>query len=254
MYRFANEILQPLPLGFMAASLVWLAAWVRRKDQRRLLGWLFVPWLLVWISCTPAAAYLAVRTLERPYPATLERPQATKAIVILAAGGAYPGLGDERITLDDDTLERCWGGAELFRGGPPCLVLASGGKIPDNPQRESLAAAMKRYLIALGVDEEFIVCEERSVDTYENAVESAKLLRERGIDDAVLVTDATHLWRAVRCFERQGLGVTPVGVYYRGTLQWRVASFLPQASAVRTMQVVWHEYLGMAWYWVRGRV
>src|SRR5262249_37927778 len=51
--------------------------------------------------------------------------------------------------------------------------------------------------------------------TYENAVESARLLNDRDMPRVVLVTDAAHLRRAVACFRKQGLDVIPCGSHYR---------------------------------------
>jgi uncharacterized SAM-binding protein YcdF (DUF218 family) len=114
---------------------------------------------------------------------------------------------------------------------------------------------MGEFLTQLGVDEEDIVTEATSADTYENARNTSRLLRERGIKRVVLVTDATHLWRAQKCFEEFSIEVVPAGVHYRAqTFEWRLAWFLPQAYDALDFQAVWHEYLGMAWYKLRGRL
>jgi uncharacterized SAM-binding protein YcdF (DUF218 family) len=89
--------------------------------------------------------------------------------------------------------------------------------------------------------------------THENAVESARLLRERGIRKVLLITDATHLWRAERCFLAQGIEVVPCGAYYRTIdFEWSEWKFLPNARAARNTSRVLHEWLGLIWYRLRG--
>lgn len=97
--------------------------------------------------------------------------------------------------------------------------------------------------------------ETQSRTTYENAVESKRLLEQRGIGKVVLVTEAIHLPRGVGCFRRQGFEVVPAACQYRATrFELAPSRFLPNANAALNFQEVWHEWLGLAWYWLRGRI
>ena len=79
-------------------------------------------------------------------------------------------------------------GVRLYRdGAAPLLVLSGGG---------GEAEAMRRLALAAGVPEPAVICEGRSRNTVENAVECARLLRQRGIGRIVLVSHRTHLPRA----------------------------------------------------------
>ena len=68
---------------------------------------------------------------------------------------------------------------------------------------------MRDFLIEQGIEDSCLIVESQSENTYENAVESGKLLRTRGVRHVVLITDADHMFRASRCFRKQGLEVTP---------------------------------------------
>jgi hypothetical protein len=60
----------------------------------------------------------------------------------------------------------------------------------------------------------------------------------------------------VACFAHQGVNsVTPCGCRYRanGTSD-TVFDFLPNVYAAEGIQDAWHEWLGSAWYWIRGRM
>ena len=157
--------------------------------------------------------------------------------------------------LGEESLYRCLHAARLYHRGEPCPVLVSGGKVdPDRPG-PTLADLMRDFLLRLGVAEEDLIVEGRSRTTYENAVESAALLREHGIEKIQLVADAVDLLRAALCFRKQGLDVLASGCNYRATgWRWRLFGFLPSPGAAKAVERVTHEWLGVAWYWLRGRI
>jgi len=114
---------------------------------------------------------------------------------------------------------------------------------------------MADFLLRQGVKESDLVLEESSRTTYENAVESTKLLKERGLRNAVLVTDAVDMFRAVRCFRGQGMELLPSPCHYRAArFETSFRQFVPNPGAVRSCHRVWHEWLGTLWYWVHGRL
>ena len=52
-----------------------------------------------------------------------------------------------------------------------------------------------------------------------------------------------------------GILVVPAGCRYRATeFFWTVFNFLPSAGAANSNQEVIHEWMGLAWYWLKGRI
>ena len=82
---------------------------------------------------------------------------------------------------------------------------------------------------------------------------SSKLLKDRGIKQVVLVTDAASLLRAERCFQRQGVEVISSGCRYRALngFPFSLTSFVPSIEAAEDLSEAWHEGLGLVWYWFR---
>ena len=114
---------------------------------------------------------------------------------------------------------------------------------------------MRDFLVTQGVNESYIVLEERTQNTYENALESSSLLKECGIHRIIFVTDASHMRRASTCFRKQRLEVTPAPGGRIGSdhhLDW-VDAF-PDANSATQMETAWHEWIGLACYRVLGRV
>jgi len=124
-----------------------------------------------------------------------------KAIVMLGArvlpsGQATPAL-----------QYRAHKAAELYLQGRAPLIIFSGGSINGLPSEATVA---RELAVAAGVPPEACVLEEQSRTTHENAVFTAPLLKSRGIDEALLVTDAFHLYRAQAQFRRLGISTLPV--------------------------------------------
>ena len=92
---------------------------------------------------------------------------------------------------------------ETLSDHPNAVVVASGGQ--GSGEDISEAEAMRRYLLERGVSDERIILEDRSVDTRGNIAYSAELLKERGIDRVVIVTNEFHQYRADIYARRNGL-------------------------------------------------
>ena len=68
--------------------------------------------------------------------------------------------------------------------------------------------------MSLGVPENKILTETRSINTSQNARFSAEILRENGLSHPILVTSAFHMKRSVLNFAKQGVGVEPFPTDY----------------------------------------
>jgi uncharacterized SAM-binding protein YcdF (DUF218 family) len=114
---------------------------------------------------------------------------------------------------------------------------------------------MRDFLVQLEVPAADILVEDRSRTTWENAVEAHKVLKPLGIHKILLVTDAAHLCRAERCFRNQGMEVVPWGCRYRATVfRLELSQFLPSPDGGDGLRDATHEWLGLAWYGLRGRL
>jgi uncharacterized SAM-binding protein YcdF (DUF218 family) len=256
LYRLTAEIASPFFLltVWLAAALVYLA-WKGAEPRRRLL-WAVVPASLLALFSMPAISYLALGTLEWSYPPRSPRADAGQAIVVLSGGILPPDEWRQEAQLSADTLYRCLHALRLYRQSPACPVVVSGGRVfPDEPG-PTLAATMRAFLVEIGIPQEDIWTEELSRSTYENAVECGKILRARGIQDIVLVTQAVHMPRADRCFRRQGLNVTPAPCHHRATVDFptRLSDYKPTPRGAREFEEAFHEWIGLAWYWIHGRI
>jgi len=243
------ELLILPPASGLIAIVLGLLFWGRRLGK----GLVFAGIAWLYVAATPLFAGWLLAGLERGYPVAPPLPEAAGAIVVLA-GGRHPDApeyGGE--TVSPHSLERLRYGARLHRDtGLPLLV--SGGRVRgDEPAAEAdlLADVLEGEL---GVAVRWRETESRN--TCENALFSAHLLAEAGIEHALLVSHALHMPRAVWCFQRTELAVTPFPTLPMGDLSRHrgITVVLPQPRALWLTGQALHEYLGLVWYRVKWEV
>lgn len=248
VYSTIVRLLDPFLLLMLAQGIALLCLAVRARSNRRLTGWCLASYAALWLFCTPAVAHWSAAILERGFPPLTQRPADAAAIVVLAGGVIPPAPPEYRQQLGERSIRRCLRAAELYHQGPPCLVLAAGGKVDPSEPGEAEAIPMREMLQQLGVPDSNLAVESRSLDTFENAAHVGRILSQRGIRRVVLVTDATHLRRATDLFRRQGLDVIPAASHYQSAnFRWNVFALLPDISAAGINTAVFRELLGTLW-------
>jgi len=255
MYSFLVSLLRPyfLLLVLIGVALWWLTRRAKPGRARAMLLW--SPYLLLVAVSSPLTAYYVVGSLEWQYPVLWKRPADAQAIVVLGASYLQSNRFRDEPELDRIGRVRVEAAARYFHDGEPIPVLTSGGVLVPEMADYPIANLMRDLLFRLGVPPGNIWTETRSKTTYENAVECAAILREKGIRRIVLVTDATHLPRAVACFRAQGLDVIPSGCYHIASgweLSWD--NLQPNVDCLDAVDKAAHEWIGSLWYRLCGRL
>jgi uncharacterized SAM-binding protein YcdF (DUF218 family) len=255
LYNLVVSLLRPYTLLFLLTGLAVANLWRRRRESRGRLLLAVVPFGLLTMISLPLVSYVALGTLEWRYPPPGRRPTEAEAIVVLSGSVRARGAVRHRDALGSDSLDRCLEAAEVYLQGPPLPLLATGGKVDPSEPGPPCAQLMADFLRGKGVRDADLIVEDRSRSTYENAVESRKLLDKRRIRKVILVTEATHMRRSEHCFRKQGIEVIPWACNHRATpLTPSLSLILPSPGAAKACTDVAHEWLGLAWYWLRGRI
>lgn len=224
-----------------------VAAITGALTRSRALLWTGLAGLLLLSIPLAASALTAPLAWDLPTrPGADDPPQ---AIVILAGNaGRVRDQAGEHDDIGWLTLERERAGAGLARRtGLPVLV--SGGAV--RPGATSYAALMAASLQAdFGVPVRWQ--EARSDDTWENAAESAAILRRSGIGRVYVVTHAWHMRRALIAFRAAGLQAVAAPVPEALSPDGGVEGFIPRVSAWGQSYFAIHEWIGCAWYGVRA--
>ena len=227
LFRALAKALILPPAAPLLVALIGLALIGRWPRFGRTLATLGV--LALTLLSLPAIASLLIRLVDETPPLDPARAASAQAIVILGGGvrrGAPEYGGD---TLARLTLERVRYGARLARV-VKLPVLVSGGR--PVKAHETEARLMKEAL-----ENEFGVTvrwtEDRSLNTHENAVMSAAILRPADVRRVVLVAHSFDMPRASAEFAAAGLETiaAPTGILspYSGA----VSDYVPNAQALQ---------------------
>jgi uncharacterized SAM-binding protein YcdF (DUF218 family) len=238
------------PLVSLVLLMLTIGVWRCWKSVRPRKPYLILSGILsLFLFSWPPAAWLLAHPLEGEY-ARRAFPTDEAAAIVVLSGNVKPPLPERPAPIADyDTYERCFYAAWLYKNWRQLPVLACGGA--GHQGAEAFAVTMLRLLEGEGVPESKIWIEVKSRSTLENAEYAAELLRARGISRVVLVTEAIHMPRAERCFRKQGIYVIPAPCcFFHLRLDWQ--HFLPGWRAIESNEQVLHEFVGLAWYRLRG--
>ncbi len=263
MFYGVSKILPLLiyPTG-LACSLLMLALWLRKpKSARRLvLGAL----LAIALGGNRLVSMTLVRALEWRHPSLSERALPSADAIVVLGGGTRQRLDPRPWHEVGEAGDRVIYAARLYRAGAAPVVVVSGGQgTLDNPGTVPEANAMQDMLVDLGVPESAIYVEGLSRNTYENGVESARLLQANGWRRVLLVTSALHMPRAYAVFARHDLEITPAPTDYLLTYSdWdfytqpdvmiMLMNVLPKAEYMEITEKAMKELIGIAVYRLQG--
>lgn len=221
---------------------------LRKKHRRSGTGILSIAALLWVVSISPFAD-LMMSGLESGL-AIPDQPQGD--VIIVMGGGFYDGSPDlsGKGAPGPDTMQRMVTGARLQRrlGGP--IIISSGNVFKTSGSTANVA---KRFLIDLGIPSQAVILENRSRDTYENALYCKAICDQEGFARPVLVTSGYHIKRALLSFQKVGLDPLPfpcaLTTWPNKKNGWH--SYLPTAGALKTTSAALHEWIGLIYYQMR---
>lgn len=225
-----------LSLALLLCGVVALL--LRWRTLAKVLVLLAFAWSVLW-SIPQFSDWLRA-SLARQYPHVEETDLPRAEAIVVLGGGRYSWLHRDDVDLDDLDNSRIAAGTRAWLAGRAPVVILSGGGGNGYSEAEVMATAITR----LGVPASALLLEKRSHSTRDNAVFTARLARQHGIERVLLVTSAVHMPRAAFWFRETGLDVVPVPVPERkGRSDWR--RWLPSRSALWRSGRAWKEYAGL---------
>jgi uncharacterized SAM-binding protein YcdF (DUF218 family) len=177
-----------------------------------------------------AAGFATVRIWQQG--ATDER-RPVDAIVVLGAA-QYDGRPSP---VFEARLEHA---VALWRDGVAPWFVVTGGKLAGD--RTTEASVAREYAIANGVPENAIFGEDEAHNTLDSLAAVAGRMQERGLETAVIVSDPTHMLRALRIAGDLGLEA-----WGSPTTTSPIA-----ADPIRTARATLHELGALGLYFLSG--
>ena len=262
MFVFLSKLLPVLiyPLGL--SCLLLIAVLFLRKRNRLRTALLIGIVLILWLSGNRWVSLSLARSLEWRYLPQGELPQAD--VIVVLGGSTEPALSPRSQVEVNSAADRILYAATLYHEGKAPVILLSGGSIDWQPDSTgSPAEEMVELMKMLGVPQDTLWLETKSLNTYDNALYSREILDDHGIKRVLLVTSAMHMPRSVALFEKQGIEVIPAPAdftvtedgwnnLFSGSIETNIISIFPNASSLSLTTNVLKEYFGMAVYKIRG--
>ncbi|NCC96521.1 MAG: YdcF family protein [Synergistales bacterium] len=247
IYKIMGALGTPLGLFFlMTSSGLAVIALSQRRGRYLWVGMATITAALIGIIALsmPVVAGFLLHSVEGESK-SLPTKQNPTAVIVLSGG--FTRLSNGTAEPGPFTVQRLVEGAALAKQMGWTLILSGGMSFEGG---DSLARSMERKIRDLGYDSA-VLLEESSRTTWENMVYSAKVARENGFKQVVIVTNSFHmrraLWMARRVMTDMDIYCYPVGpmgdLSYRDPLRW-----IPSASALRDSTLAWREILGLTAY------
>jgi uncharacterized SAM-binding protein YcdF (DUF218 family) len=220
-----------------------------------LLGWrrlaLGITGLLAVVGLLPVGLWLSA-PLEERFARPDVLPKRLAGIIVLG-GAQMPSITKSRGVLAvNQAAERLIEGLALANRHPEAVLVLSGWSgalIPDASERDVNGLLLR----LLQFDESRVRHEDRSRNTWENALYTKALVEPALGDTWVLVTSAAHMPRSVGSFRAIEFPVVPWPVDYQTTAP--VAWALRPDIGTRLIQLddAVREWLGLLSYRLAGR-
>jgi uncharacterized SAM-binding protein YcdF (DUF218 family) len=247
--KSVDALLSPLFVAISFAVMAFVLSFRQSHRSRRgsqLLVGLAI--LVLYVFSLESVSNGLWYIVEKNVGSTAKDDQVYDVVVVL--GGITNSASSETWGSTDygGAVERLLRAYDLLRLGRAKRVLISCGITNKDASSTIESHVVADQLAEWGIDRSRILIEDRSRNTRENAVESAKIIREQGFASILLVTSASHMRRASACFRAVGLDfdVLPVD-YHSFDTSKNSTSKMPRAHALDDSTSALREIFG---YWV----
>ena len=236
--KFVGMLLLPIPLTLLllcVALLLW------RKRPRTARGLVAGAALFLALTSWHPIADSLLAPFEDDYP-LFDLAQPVDAVVVLGGCHATDRQMPPASQLCQSSLYRLTEGLRILAANPQAQLVVSGYSGPDT---RTHAEVLREVALGMGLSADRIQAFPEPHDTEEEAQAIAPWLGDKRF---ALVSEASHLPRAMRYFESQGLHpiAAPAMRMSRDDSIWRV-----EAAAELKSERALYEGLGQLWQWLR---
>lgn len=240
-----------MPPGLFVLLLLLLTIYLLKKSDSKLIKLITVLSLLFFFFLSTAfGVQLLLHPLENYAEEISVNAFEKHPIVVLGGGLNY--YSSEKAEPSLHSLQRLVKGYQLHRRLKTSLIYSGGVAIGQDKLSEAEAAA--DFLESLGMEREYYISEDQAQTTFENAAYLKGWIEENEVEKVYLVTSAYHLLRSAAVFEAQNIDFLAVHSGFISDHQFSWLDYLPNRGALTANLSALHEWVGLFWYYLRGRV
>lgn len=213
--------------------------------------------LVVFLLFTNTAIYLECMRLWEVQGTPITEVKSHDVGIVL--GGMTEYNSDLKTLSIRRGGDRIWQAISLYKAQKIKKILISGdnGYISDRGLHE--AQQLKEVLVNWGIPAQDIIAETKSKNTYENAQETAKILRRSypHLKTKLLITSGRHMKRSLACFEKAEMTCTPFStdLFSGPTRNYHWDQYIiPDSSTLLDWNELLREWVGYFTYWITGKI
>lgn len=222
--------------------------------------WLTTLTLSYLVLALPVVANVLIAGLEpevRPIHSSAD-VEGARTLVVIGNGVVTYAVGERAIhQFARRTAFAVLEGARLYALFQPEWVIVSGGIPNPDSQQEPESVVIRNELVKIGVPRDRILLESDSRNTAGQLRNVARLVRERNIQEPlVVVTTPAHARRVMLMATEEGLDfvlATADALRYDAGEEAGWRNWVPSVSALRGSESALYEYLAVGYAWIGGR-
>jgi len=243
LQKFITAFIEPPGLFITIALIFGYKTWRKQKNPT---SWFTLVIIIYLLSTGVGLRLFPIPDVPPPSNLTIS-PQ----LIIVLGGGTITDSDRNRTFVGPYTLLRLHQGFVLWQK-KQLPILVSGGNIWKKAGQTE-AESMADILLGWGVPPKYIIQENKSRDTWENARYCSDILKNNQLSSFYLVTSEIHLKRAEMSFRAflPDASIIPVSAhppYDRTSLTF--LDFLPSFQAFSAIAQILHEYFGLVSYFI----
>jgi uncharacterized SAM-binding protein YcdF (DUF218 family) len=252
MFFLLSKILVILirPLCWSVGLLVW--AYVTKLPERRK-KLVLVSMLILFLASNKVLVNEITRAWEMDPKTEVKIPETA----IILGGYAEFDAHRNRVQMSD-AADRLYSVVNLYQQKKIKRIILSGGSSSvtgrTKPEADYVLPILKNY----GIPDSVVIKESKSRNTYENALNTSKILKDRHIEGPVLlVTSSFHMRRSVGTFTKAGVDVQAYPVHFisdYGRGYFLPDFFIPSSEALFRCDAIIKEWVGYLAYAITGKL
>lgn len=241
-------------IGALLKPLFWVIMLMiyglRKPQYLRKVTW--ISFIIVYFFGNSFIANKVMTAYEAPMQYLQQTDTFDYAVVL--GGFSRNRLKNGRLEFNESG-DRLIAALDFLRTGKVKKIIISGGDGSLYKTGIDEADEVSKYLNSVGYADSNIIIEPNSKNTYQNAVNTAKLLPKNA--KVMLITSAFHMPRSVKCFEKQKVKFKafPVDYLMDGSTPYSPSGMLiPNGAAMNKWEMLIKEWVGLLAYKLSGKI
>ncbi len=246
--------------AFFIKPIVWIIAcflisfFLKNKKSKQSF---FLTGLVLIILFTNSAVFQGIVNWWEPEPVAIKDLEKKYDFIILLGGYSdfQTAMGKSEFQLGLKGGNRLITALNLFKKGIGTKIILTGGSGKFLGDKYGEAEYVAPFLKTLGLPDSSYIVENKSRNTWENAVFSKRIVDSLQKNaSCLLVTSALHMPRSKACYDKAGLPTTiyPTDYYSQRSDNLFKLFFEPSSSKLYAWEALLHEWIGVITYKIKG--